>query len=610
MRARRLRRRRAVTLAVVALGAAALGLLAYGTHLLRLQELSTIDTRFSIRGTQPAPSEIAVVQIDDTTFNQLGLQWPFPRRFHGELIDRLRDDGARVIAYDVQFTEPTVPREDSALISAVARDRGHVVLSTTEVNSHGESHIFGGESVVRSVGARAGSTVIQPDPDGVLRKLPFSFNGLDSFAVATVETATRHRVSPAPLGGGHSALIDYRGPPGTFPTYSFSEVLRGQVPARAFRGKIVVVGAGAPSLGDTHVTPTTGDGVMSGPEVQANAIWTVEHDFPLRSSSTALDVLLILVMAIAPTLFGWRFRAVAAVSSAVALGAAYVVIAQLAFDGGRILPVVYPLGALVVSAIGALVVTTTITAFERQWVHDTFSRFVPEAVVEDVLARTDENHRLGGVRRVGTVLFSDLRGFTTFSESLEPDQVVECLNRYMTEMSEAIMDHGGTLVTYMGDGIMAVFGAPIEQVDHADRALAATREMLFERLPRFNEWMRARGLGDGFQMGVGLNSGEIMSGQVGSEQRMEYTAIGDTVNTAARLEGMTKDTPHSAFVAESTKALLRAEASTLTFVDELAVRGREATIRVWTLIPDTAPVGAASPTSRASQSANEPTKLA
>lgn len=584
MRARRLRRRRSLALAAVALGAAAIALLAYGTNLLRAQELSTIDTRFSIRGTQPAPSEVAVVQVDDTTFNQLGLQWPFPRHLHGESIDRLRDDGAGVIAYDVQFTEPTVPREDNALIGAVARDRGHVVLSTTEVNSRGETRIFGGERVLRSVGARPGNTVIQPDPDGVLRKFPFSFNGLDSFAVAAVETATGRKVSPAPLAGGHSAWIDYRGPPGTIPTYSFSRVLRGQVPAAAFRDKIVVVGAGAPSLGDTHVTPTTGDGVMSGPEVQANAIWTVEHGFPLRSSSAALDVLLILLMAIAPALLVWRFRTVTALCGALGLEVAYVLLAQLAFDGGGILPVIYPVGALAISAVGALVVATTATAFERQWVHDTFSRFVPEAVVEDVLARTDENHRLGGVRRVGTVLFSDLRGFTSFSETLQPEQVVECLNRYMTEMSEAIMDHGGTLVTYMGDGIMAVFGAPIEQADHADRALAATIEMVGPRLDRFNAWMGAHDLGEGFQMGVGLNSGEIMSGQVGSEQRMEYTAIGDTVNTAARLEGMTKDTPHSVFVAESTTELLQyGEDALLSYVDELSVRGREATIRVWTI---------------------------
>jgi adenylate cyclase len=149
-------------------------------------------------------------------------------------------------------------------------------------------------------------------------------------------------------------------------------------------------------------------------------------------------------------------------------------------------------------------------------------------------------------------------------------------------MSDAIMDHGGTLVAYMGDGIMAVFGAPIEQADHADRAVAAAAEMLGERLARFNAWMSEAGLGDGFDMGIGINSGNVMSGQVGSERRIEYTAIGDTTNTAARLEGMTKGTPHQVFVADSTRALM-ANPEALAHVDELAVRGRSASVRVWTL---------------------------
>ncbi len=582
MRARRLRRRRAGAAALVALGAAALGLFAYGTHLLRRQELSTVDARFSIRGAQAVPSDLAVVQVDARTFDQLRRRWPFPRHFHGQLIDRLRRDGAKAIAYDVQFTEPTVPREDNALIRAVGRARGLMVLSTTEVDAHGRSDIFGGEAILRKLGARAGSTVVEPDPDGVLRKVPFAFSRLRGFAVATVEVATGREVMTPP-GNSNSYWVDYRGPAGTIPAYSFSRVLRGRVPAGAFRGKIVIVGAEAPSLQDDHTTPSSSDTVMSGPEVQANAIWTTEHGFPLRSAPVWLDLLLVLLMAAAPPLAGWRLTTLWALGAAVGLGILYSVAAQLAFDGGRILSVVYPLGVLAVSAVGALAVTTVMGAFERQWVHDTFARFVPEAVVEEVLARTDENRRLGGVRQVCTVLFSDLRGFTAFSEMLQPEQVVECLNHYMTEMSDAIMDHGGTLVTYMGDGIMAVFGAPIEQPDHADRALAATREMLFERLPRFNEWMRARGLGEGFQMGVGLNSGEVMSGQVGSERRMEYTAIGDTTNTTARLEGMTKGTPHSVFVAESTKALLHDGVDDLSFVDELPVRGRDAAIRIWTI---------------------------
>jgi adenylate cyclase len=160
--------------------------------------------------------------------------------------------------------------------------------------------------------------------------------------------------------------------------------------------------------------------------------------------------------------------------------------------------------------------------------------------------------------------------------------VIDVLNHYLSEMTDAIMDHGGTLVSYMGDGIMAAFGVPIEQPDHADRAVAAAEEMLTTRLERFNVWLRGRGLSEGFQMGVGINSGSVMSGQVGSERRIEYTAVGDTTNTAARLEGMTKGTPHQVFIADSTR-LGMADGERLAFVDEFPVRGRVAGIKVWTL---------------------------
>ena len=346
----------------------------------------------------------------------------------------------------------------------------------------------------------------------------------------------------------------------------------------------MVIGATAPSLQDVHATSTTGDTLMSGPELQANAIWTAAHGFPLSSSATFLDLLLIVLMAAAPAAATVRLKPLPALAGAVALGLAYAGAAQLAFDAGTVLPVVYPLLALVLSALGALAVNYLITSFERQRVHDTFARFVPEAVVDDVLERVDDGDlRFGGVRRECTVLFSDLRGFTAFAEELEPDRVIEVLNRYLGEMRDAIMDAGGTLVAYMGDGIMAVFGAPIEQDDHADRALAAAGEMLRERLPRFNEWIAEEGLGEGFAMGIGLNSGTVMSGQVGSERRIEYTAIGDTTNTAARLEAMTKGSGHQIFVADSTRAALRGAAVELELVGEREVRGRIHTITIWTL---------------------------
>jgi adenylate cyclase len=152
-------------------------------------------------------------------------------------------------------------------------------------------------------------------------------------------------------------------------------------------------------------------------------------------------------------------------------------------------------------------------------------------------------------------------------------------------MSSAILDHGGTLVAYMGDGIMAVFGAPLEQSDHADRAVAASKEMLRVRLPAFNRWLAENGMPSGFRMGIGLNTGQVMSGNVGSERRMEYTAVGDTTNTASRIEGMTKGTPYQLFVSDATYKLLETEADGLVEHGEVPVRGRQETIKLWAL-PD------------------------
>jgi adenylate cyclase len=569
-------------LIALAVLASALALVAYATDALEQPELDTIDARFTIRGAEDAPPEVAVVAIDDVTFDELDLQWPFPRSVHGRMIDRLRRAGARAIAYDVQFTEPTTPREDNALIEAVARaDR--IALGTSEVDKRGRSNVFGGQDVLEQIGARSGHT--QLDDGDVQRELPHSTAGLETLPVVAAELAMRREVRSAEFPGEEEAWIAYAGPPQTVDTHSFSRVLRGQVPAEDLRGRVVVVGASAPTLQDIHATPTTGDELMSGPEVQANAVATVLDGFPLESSPRGLDVLLVVLLGALAPAAALRLRPLLSLGLAVAAGALYAVATYLAFEAGWIAPVVYPLLALVLGIAGALAAHYLHAATERRRVHDLFARFVPEQVVDEVVARTDGDLRLGGRRGRGTVLFSDLRGFTSFAESMEPDDVIDVLNRYLTEMSDAIMGHGGTLVAYMGDGIMAVFGAPLEQEDHADRALAAAREMLDERLPRFNEWLRSSGIGDGFRMGIGLNSGEFMAGNVGSERRLEFTAIGDTTNTAARLEAMTKGTPHQLFVADSTRSMLKhTDTDTdpdLVLVDELEVRGRRGALKVW-----------------------------
>ena len=222
-------------------------------------------------------------------------------------------------------------------------------------------------------------------------------------------------------------------------------------------------------------------------------------------------------------------------------------------------------------------------ALERERLRDSFARFLPEGVVEEVLLRGGGDPRLGGVRLDATVMFCDLRGFTSFAERTPPDRVIEVLNRYLGEMTDAVLDAGGTLVGFLGDGILAIFGAPIPMPDHADRALAAARSMLTLRLPRFNAWACEEGIADGFQMGVGLNSGSIMSGNVGSERRLEYTAIGDAVNTASRIEQLTKQYPFGVLLSDDTRRLLTLPTDDLTFLGDVVIRGRAAATALWGL---------------------------
>ena len=158
--------------------------------------------------------------------------------------------------------------------------------------------------------------------------------------------------------------------------------------------------------------------------------------------------------------------------------------------------------------------------------------------------------------------------------------MIDVLNRFLSEMSDAVLDNGGTLVSYLGDGLLAVFGAPIELDDHADRAIAAAREMLTVRLPRFNDWLD--GSAEEFGVGVGVSSGPLMSGNVGSERRLEYTAIGDTVNIAARIESHTKEVTQKALVADATRALLTRPAD-LELVGDVVLRGRTSPTRLWGL---------------------------
>src|SRR5215207_7470362 len=287
MRRRGRRHARVAALVLCGVLAGTLALLADAAGVFDRPEHAAVDARFDIRGDQGEPSAVAVVQIDDKTFDALDQQWPFPRSLHGQVLDRLTRAGARAVAFDIQFTEPTTEDEDNALIDAV--DRGHdVVLATTEVDSRGRSNVFGGDDVLREVGARPGNAGVDQDSDGVIRRFRRSIEKLETLPTVATEMATRKEAG-FPAG---EQWIDFAGPPGTVRTYSYSDVLRGRFAADAFTDRIVVVGASTPSLQDVHQTSSSGRELMSGAEVVANEVTTILGDFPLRSSAGWVDAVL------------------------------------------------------------------------------------------------------------------------------------------------------------------------------------------------------------------------------------------------------------------------------------------------------------------------------
>jgi HD-GYP domain-containing protein (c-di-GMP phosphodiesterase class II) len=347
------RGRDGLVMLVATLAAVALALVARDVHVLDGVEDETIAMRFQARGPQPV-DDIAVVAIDDVTFSDLEVQWPFKRSLHARAIDALRRAGAKQIVYDVQFTEPTTEREDQALFRSVRR-AGDVVLATTETDGHGRTNVLGGDENLRLAGAHAGSANLETDHGGVIHRFPYASGGLPTVAVVTAGLAGAGPLSPRAFDR-KGAWIDYAGPRGTVPTVSFSDLVSGKADPKQFRGRIVVVGATAPTLQDVHSTPTSDDRLMSGPEIQANAIATALHGVPLRDAPAWTGLLALLLLGAAPAFAHLRTRGFRAAALSPLGALAFAALAQLAFTRGWVLEVTYPLLALALSTL------TTMTA--------------------------------------------------------------------------------------------------------------------------------------------------------------------------------------------------------------------------------------------------------
>ena len=381
--------------------------------------------------------------------------------------------------------------------------------------------------------------------------------------------------------------IGYTGPPGTITTLSMKALLQPDALAnpavRALKGKVVIIGANNAGSSDRHFTPYSRGAhadQMAGGEVHANIVETILSGRYPRDVPLAAEIGYLLLLVGVAVYFFMRLEPAWGLLLAVALSLLVLVPSFTLFAHDWVLPAAEPQVAFVASFLMSLGLRLTGVERERSRIQQIFGRYVSDEVVAKLLAE-ERRPDLGGEALTVTVLFSDIRGFTTISEKLSAHEVVEMLNAYFTRVCEPILAQGGTVDKYIGDAVMAVFGSPVIYPDHARRAVRAAIGMAREA-EGFKRWMRERfpdrGL-EAFAIGIGLHTGEAVIGDIGTPKRKEFTAIGDTVNTASRLEGVTKVL--KCVIAASETTLRAAGEGILTGREEtLTVKGRREPIRV------------------------------
>ena len=376
-------------------------------------------------------------------------------------------------------------------------------------------------------------------------------------------------------------LINYMGPPQTFPHYSISDILAGRLPKDTFRGKIVLVGATAVGIYDLRVTPFSA--TFPGVEIHANVIDNILHrNFLIHSSVTRfIDVCSIVLFGLILGLLIPRLRPITGMIAAFLMIAAFALINFfIFFSFNTWLNLVYPLITMATIYLGITIYHYFKEEREKKKIRGAFQYYLTSSVINEMLKDPDKL-KLGGDKKDLTVLFSDIRGFTTISEKMTPEELVALLNEYLTTMTNQVFHYDGLLDKYMGDAIMAVFGAPLDQPDHALRACRTSLAMMKE-LHKLQEKWKAEGR-PAFDIGVGLNSGDMVVGNMGSEMRFDYTVMGDMVNLGSRLEGINKEYGTNIIISEFTYEKVK-DAMCCRELDGVRVKGKLKPVNIYELL--------------------------
>ncbi len=634
--------------------------------LVQTLELKTYDARMRAVATGAGASpRIAMVLIDDHSIRQLEPlvgRWPWPRMVHAVLVNFLKRGPARLVAYDVLFSEGdktttdiggttwTGAESDQALVDAV-REAGNVIL-VAEASS--ETTVLANASAAPALDGIAALSVRWPvqgfaerrplivppfpalakaargigharmayDLDGPLRRsVPFVAVGdrvVPSLplAVALVATGTTpdqvsasratlrlgdarvpwiEQVVPDYYGPAQSVwrpLVPFRGPTmradhtPTYASYSFQDLflaeqqlMAGETPhldPAVFKDQIVVVGVTAEGLKDLFTTPL-GEGRMAGAEVHANVIDGLLSGRTIAPAAPWRTAALTLMPALAVGAAGALAAPWVTALATLAASAGVVWYATRALALGEWLPLVVPVLACLLTFLADLAWMYLVEGREKRRVKRLFSRYVSKDVYQQLLASPSEAV-LGGQRREMTVLFSDMRGFTTLSESGEAEDLVRQLNQYFTRMVEVVFTHRGTIDKFVGDMVMALYGAPLDDPDHADHAVRTALAMVRE-LKQLNRVWAVEGRTE-LDIGIGVNTGEMIAGNIGSDAIMSYTVIGDNVNLGARLESLNKDFGTRILISEATRRQLKGTYD-IRPLGDVTVKGKTKSVAVF-----------------------------
>ena len=581
------------------------------TGTLNTLELKAYNWHFTARGPNTISKDIIIVAIDDESLGWLG-SWPWSRKYHATLIKVLENAGAKLIGFDILFDSPTSLQDggDTALQEAIQTAKVPVILTSMHVVNQQGVEINRPPISKFIKKANYGYAEAHVDQDGFIRKLSptkaFQGQDLDSFTakiVKALEGYPQAKLANTTLSIGQynialnkqkHMLINYSGPANWVKTVPFDRVVDRSILKRQpnlFRNKIVLVGATSVILQDLFYTPFFDYGgkkqQMPGVEIRANELSTILENKYINNAPLLPTLIILFLLISTLVLIFYKLRSLA--SLGVAFITTAVVLASSVYSFINLFSW-FELGVPSILGIWLSFLIVTIDRFiqeekEKQRIRGVFSRYVAPNVVNELLQNRDSLN-LGGERKNLSIFFSDIRSFTTFSENRTPEEVVSMLNEYLTAMTEIIFKYGGTLDKYVGDEIMAIWGAPLDQEDHALRAVLSSIEQIQTLKSMQQKWI-AEGK-QPLDIGIGINTGQMVIGNIGSPIHMDYTVIGDTVNCAARLEAETRnhgtDTkPCHIIISETTHAIVKDQVQTKP-LGEVLVKGKNIPVKIYEVV--------------------------